>query len=376
MTPTIASTLLVWGAATSLTISLLAATMDLARVAERSARASRRVREAADVADLVAVGAVSSAGAASGAGGATGAGGGADAAARSLPAAQGSGGALTSADVDGALAPSPRLRGIATMTSLVGTALLLGAIVARGIDAGRWPTANMYEFTLVGTFAALVVLTVVERRWYVAFVHTVVTGIAVLAIAFAMLVLYVRAEAVQPALQSYWLILHVGVAITSVGVFTVGFATTVLQVMQESRAEGVSYLDHPWDRNDWLRRPFAGFAVTGPRWRWIEQVPSAARLEATSFRLHAVGFVLWTFTLIGGAIWAEHAWGRYWGWDPKEVGTFIVWVIYAAFLHARTMRGWSGRRAAALVVIGYAAVIANFTILNLFVTGKHAYTGL
>ena len=95
-----------------------------------------------------------------------------------------------------------------------------------------------------------------------------------------------------------------------------------------------------------------------------------------SFRLNAVAFVLWTFTLIGGAVWAEHAWGRYWGWDPKEVGTFVAWVVYAAYLHARTTRGWSGRRASYFVFVGYAVVLMNFTVVNLVVTGKHSYSGL
>ena len=86
--------------------------------------------------------------------------------------------------------------------------------------------------------------------------------------------------------------------------------------------------------------------------------------------------MLWTFTLIGGAVWAEHAWGRYWGWDPKEVGTFVAWVVYAAYLHARTTRGWSGRRASYFVFVGYAVVLMNFTVVNLVVTGKHSYSGL
>jgi cytochrome c-type biogenesis protein CcsB len=116
--------------------------------------------------------------------------------------------------------------------------------------------------------------------------------------------------------------------------------------------------------------------VTGPAWAWLRSAPSARELEAFSFRLNAIGFVLWTFTLIGGAIWAEHAWGRYWGWDPKEVGTFVAWVVYAAYLHARTTRGWSGRRAAYVVFVGYAVVLANFTVVNLFVDGKHSYSGL
>jgi ABC-type transport system involved in cytochrome c biogenesis permease subunit len=86
--------------------------------------------------------------------------------------------------------------------------------------------------------------------------------------------------------------------------------------------------------------------------------------------------VLWTFTLIAGAIWAEHAWGRYWGWDPKEVWTFVIWTVYAAYLHARTTRGWGGRRAAWFVLVGFACVIANFTLVNLFFSGLHSYSGL
>ena len=102
-------------------------------------------------------------------------------------------------------------------------------------------------------------------------------------------------------------------------------------------------------------------------------VPAPRRLEALSFRINAVGFVLWTFTLVAGAIWAEAAWGRYWGWDPKEVWTFVVWVVYAGYLHARTTRGWSGRRAAWFVVVGYATVIFNFTGVNLLFDGLHSY---
>jgi cytochrome c-type biogenesis protein CcsB len=124
-------------------------------------------------------------------------------------------------------------------------------------------------------------------------------------------------------------------------------------------------------RSDRVRR-----LVTGRRFGWLEQVPGSRELEAMSFRLNAIAFVLWTLTLIGGAIWAEHAWGRYWGWDPKEVGTFVAWVVYAAYLHARTTRGWSGRRAAYFVFVGYAVVLANFTVVNLVVTGKHSYSGV
>lgn len=337
------SDLLVWGATTAFTIALVAWTIEMSRVAE----AAQRVR-APRQRELVAAGA---------------------APAVPTPA---------TADVAATGAPAPRTRaeGVARSTTLVGLVLLLAGVVTRGLAAGRWPTANMYEFAVVGVLVAVAVLAVVQRRRTIAFLAVLVMGIAVLGLALALLVFHVQADEVQPALDSYWLVLHVGVAIIATGVFTVAFATSVLQVLRDARATGRSHLERPWRSADGLRRWVHPLRVTGPRFAWLEQVPDARRLEALSFRLNAVAFVLWTFTLIGGAIWAEHAWGRYWGWDPKEVGTFVAWVVYAAYLHARTTRGWNGRRAAYFVYVGYAVVIANFTVINLFVDGKHSYSGL
>jgi cytochrome c-type biogenesis protein CcsB len=95
-----------------------------------------------------------------------------------------------------------------------------------------------------------------------------------------------------------------------------------------------------------------------------------------AYRVNVIGFVLWTFTLIFGAIWAERAWGRYWGWDTKEVWTFVVWVVFAGYIHARATRGWRGSRSAILAIIGFAAVLFNFIVVNMFFTGLHAYSGL
>lgn len=332
------SSLLVWAAMTALTVAFVASTVALARLAE----ASSRVPAARELA---------TAGAPSG------------------PAGPADG-------TQAAVRPegSPKAAGIARSTSVTGAALLLAGIVTRGLAAGRWPTANMYEFALVGAFIAVVVLVVVQRRRFIPFLSVLVLGIGVLALALALTVFFVQADAVQPALQSYWLVLHVGVAIIATGVFTVGFAAAVLQVLQDARESGRSRVGAAGEagKPGVLHR----WRVTGPAWAWLRSAPPARELEAFSFRLNAIGFVLWTFTLIGGAIWAEHAWGRYWGWDPKEVGTFVAWVVYAAYLHARTTRGWSGRRAAYVVFVGYAVVLANFTVVNLFVTGKHSYSGL
>ncbi|GEL96372.1 c-type cytochrome biogenesis protein CcsB [Cellulomonas composti] len=342
------STLLVWAAATAFTVALIAYAVDLARLADNAQR------RAADVPVPVAVGAD-----------------GAPDDRVDVPVVAES--AVLGSAAQVAPGRSARAEGIARSTTYLGLALLFAGIVLRGFAAGHWPTSNMYEFALVGTFVAVLVLAIVQRRRVIAFLGVVVMSIAVLLLVLALNVFFVQAEALRPALQNYWLVIHVGVAITATGVFTVAFAAAVLQLLRDARETGRTRLGSPWRRADGLRRTFSGLAVTGRHFTWLEQVPDARRLEALSFRLNAVGFVLWTLTLIGGAIWAEHAWGRYWGWDPKEVGTFVAWVVYAAYLHARTTRGWSGRRAAYFVMVGYAVVIANFTIVNLVVTGKHSY---
>ncbi|GIG38899.1 c-type cytochrome biogenesis protein CcsB [Cellulomonas phragmiteti] len=333
------SDLFVWSAATALTIALIAYSVDLARLTEAAQAARAAAREPVTV-------------------------GGPSVAAATAPSGVTGG------------ARGTRATGIARSTLVLGTLLLLVGIVLRGVAAGRSPTANMYEFTILGTFCALVALLVMQRRRPIAFVGVVVSGIAVLALVLALNTLHVQADAVQPALQRYWLVIHVGVAIIATGISTVAFATTVLQVLRDARDTGRSRLERPWSRLDGVRQAFHGARVTGPSFAWLEQVPDARRLEASSFRQHAVGFVLWTLTLIGGAIWAEEAWGRYWGWDPKEVGTFVAWVVYAAYLHARTTRGWAGRRAAYLVFVAYGVVLANFTVVNLYIPGNHSYSGL
>ncbi|GHH68610.1 c-type cytochrome biogenesis protein CcsB [Promicromonospora soli] len=324
------SVLLVWGAATALAVALVAFAVDLSRLsgAKVEARDAARGREkvaAAAGAPLVAL--VSPYGPDTG---------------------------------TGVTAPGPvnrRLAGVGMSVTWLAAAMLLVAIVLRGIAAGRTPWANMYEFALVGTFVAVAVFVGVNSRRDVRFLGAFVAGLGVLFLVLAQTRFFIEATGVQPALQKYWLVIHVGVAICATGIFTVAFVTSVLQLLRDGRDNGSAMLG-------------------SHRWGWLDHTPAPTALESLSFRLNSVGFVLWTFTVIGGAIWAEDAWGRYWGWDPKEVWSFIVWVVYAAYLHARTTRGWSGTRAAWFVVAGYACVLFNFTGVNLIFNGKHSYSGL
>jgi cytochrome c-type biogenesis protein CcsB len=318
------SVLLVWGAATALAVALIAFAVDLSRLSGAKVDA----RDAARSREQVAVGAGDP---------------------------QPSSPYGPDAAAPGAV--NRRLAGVGMSVTWLATALLLVAIVLRGVAAGRAPWANMYEFALVGTFVAIAVFVGVNTRRDVRFLGAFVTGLGVLFLVLAQQQFFVEAMGVQPALQKYWLVIHVGVAICATGIFTVAFVTSVLQLLRDGRDNG---------------SPLLG----SKNWGWLDHTPAPAALESLSFRLNSVAFVLWTFTLIGGAIWAEDAWGRYWGWDPKEVWSFIVWVVYAAYLHARTTRGWSGTRAAWFVVAGYACVLFNFTGVNLIFNGKHSYSGL
>lgn len=265
-----------------------------------------------------------------------------------------------------------RALSIAMTTTVLGAALHLTAIITRGVAAGRVPWANMYEFCLTGTFVAIAVFLAVQIRKEIRYIGVIVTLLAVLFLVVGMNSFHVIADGVQPALQSYWLVIHVGIAVAATGVFTVAFATSVLQLLRDSRDNGSTLLRGEGT----VIRGKNRLALKFMDMAWLDVLPTPARLEALSFRINAIGFVMWTFTVIGGAIWADEAWGRAWGWDPKEVWSFVVWVIYAAYLHARTTRGWSGRRAAYFVLIGYFTVLFNFTGVNIFFSGKHSYSGL
>ena len=244
--------------------------------------------------------------------------------------------------------------GIGRAATLVGALMHAIGVVARGIDAGHVPWSTMYEMTISGALAGVVAFLVVQARRNVTYLAPGVTGFAAVSLGVALLVMYRSTTGLQPALQSYWLVIHVLVAVSAMGVLSVAAVASVLQLMQHEREDGAA----------WTARP---------RWRWLSEVPGTQVLEGVAFRLNAVGFVAWTFTLIAGAIWAEHSWGRYWGWDPKETWTLVIWLLYAAYLHARTTQGWSGRKAAWLSLAGFLAVMLNFTLVNLVFQGLHTY---
>jgi cytochrome c-type biogenesis protein CcsB len=241
---------------------------------------------------------------------------------------------------------------IATAMMILGFILLLAGIVARGISNGHVPWGNMYEFSITGalafTGAYLAALRKYDLRWLGLFVSISV----LLTLGTAITLLYRDSAPLVPALKSTWLVIHVFAAIISGGVF----------LLANVVAGAYLYLDRLESR--------------GPRPAWLQRVPSLEVLDQLSYRLVAFVFPLWTFAVIAGAIWAESAWGRYWGWDPKETWAFITWVAYAAYLHARVTVGWRGRRAAWLCIFAGSTFLFNYVYVNVWGTGKHTYSGL
>ena len=233
----------------------------------------------------------------------------------------------------------------------------LAAVLSRGIAANRVPWGNMYEFATTGALVVAGVFLLALTRRDLRFLGVFVIGLVLIMLTAATIGIPTPVGNLVPALQSYWLIIHVSVAVTASALFTLTFAMSVLQLLQARREAALS-----------------GGRVPGME--FMRRVPAALSLENLAYRINAVAFILWTFTLMAGAIWAEESWGRYWGWDTKEVWTFVIWVVFAAYLHARATRGWTGTRAAWLCIVGYLCIIFNFAIVNVYFSGLHSYSGL
>jgi cytochrome c-type biogenesis protein CcsB len=248
---------------------------------------------------------------------------------------------------------------IAVVLTVLGVTLHAGSLACRGLSVSRVPWGNMYEFAvsvcLIAVAAYLVVLLRQPLRYLGAFVLLPV----VLLLGLAGTVLYTAPGPLVPALDSYWLKIHVSAAILATGIFLVGFTTSVLYLLRER-----------YERRTQAAQPVRFPTTLGVR------LPAADVLERGTFRVIAFGFPIWTFAVIAGAIWAEAAWGRYWAWDPKETWAFIAWVIYAAYLHARSTTGVRGRAAVGLAVLAWAAMMFNLFGVNMLISGLHSYAGL
>ncbi|MBN3457986.1 c-type cytochrome biogenesis protein CcsB [Mycolicibacterium sp.] len=236
----------------------------------------------------------------------------------------------------------------------VGIGLLLVCIVLRGLATSRVPWGNMYEFINLTCFSGLVAGAVVLRKaqYRTLWVFVLVPVLILLTVSGRWL--YTNAAPVMPALQSYWLPIHVSVVSLGSGVFLVAGVASILFLLKMSPLA---------DRDNAVGR-------------MIQRLPDGRTLDRIAYRTTIFAFPVFGFGVIFGAIWAEEAWGRYWGWDPKETVSFIAWVVYAAYLHARSTAGWRDRKAAWINVIGFVAMVFNLFFINLVTVGLHSYAGV
>jgi cytochrome c-type biogenesis protein CcsB len=274
------------------------------------------------------------------------------------------GGGTVSADsaIPGLVADAPR-RPVAERIGraglvlvYAGISLLLACIVLRGLATERVPWGNMYEFINLTCFSGLVAGAVVLRRpqYRTLWVFVLVPVLILLTVSGRWL--YTNAAPVMPALQSYWLPIHVSVVSLGSGVFLVAGVASILFLVKMS--------------------PLGAPDAKGAAARIAARLPDAQTLDRIAYRTTIFAFPIFGFGVIFGAIWAEGAWGRYWGWDPKETVSFIAWVIYAAYLHARSTAGWRDKKAAWINVAGFVAMVFNLFFINLVTVGLHSYAGV
>jgi cytochrome c-type biogenesis protein CcsB len=241
---------------------------------------------------------------------------------------------------------------IGVALTMIGFVLSVGGVVLRGLAAGRLPWGNMFEFTITAMVLVVGAYLVLVWRSGMRWLGLPVTLLAVIGNGLAVTVFYVAVAPLVPALHSVWFVIHIVAAAISGAAFNVGGLLSIFFLIKQ-RAE---------------RRGRTG--------GYLQRLPDLRRLDLLAYRFLAFAFPLWTFTVAAGAIWAEYAWGRYWGWDPKETWALITWVIYAGYLHARATAGWKGTRAAVIAIIGLASFWFNFIGINLLVSGLHSYAGV
>ena len=254
--------------------------------------------------------------------------------------------------------PQGRWLRSAFVLTCAGLVLHIASVASRGLSEHRVPWGNMYEFIAAITCAAVLVYVLAAIRFRAYYLGLFVLVTVVLALAVDVVVIYTPAGSLVPALQSYWIAIHVTAMIIAIGTYVFGAIVTVLYLVV--------------DRHE--RRIAAGQDSSAAG--IMERLPGADVLDKLAYRAILFAFPAWTFAVIAGAIWADHAWGRYWGWDPKETWSFITWLVYAAFLHARATAGWRGRRAAVIQLVGFACLIFNLVGVNLWVHGLHSYAGI
>ena len=246
----------------------------------------------------------------------------------------------------------------ALVLTIIGLTVHIAGILTRGLSEHRVPWGNMYEFVTAITCMAVIVLVAISLRYKAYYIGLFVLLPVVFALGVAVTVIYTPAGSLVPALQSYWIAIHVTAMIIASGLFIVGAITTTMYLAADRHERRVA-----------AGQPSKTAGI-------MQHLPRPLVLDRLSYRTILFAFPVWTFGIMAGAIWADQAWGRYWGWDPKETWSFITWVVYAGFLHARATAGWRGRKAAYIQLAAFSCLMFNLIGINLWVTGLHSYAGL
>ena len=241
---------------------------------------------------------------------------------------------------------------IGVSLTVIGFLLSLVGVLMRGVAAGRAPWGNMFEFTTTAMVFVVAAYLLMVWRAGIRWLGLPLTLLAAVGNGLAVTVFYVAVAPLVPALHSVWFIIHIVAAVIAGAAFNVGGLMSILYLLK--------------------RRAEERGTVKG----YLALLPESRRIDLLTYRFHAFAFPLWTFTVAAGAVWAEYAWGRYWGWDPKETWALVTWVIYACYLHARSTAGWRGSKAAAIAILGLASFWFNFIGINLLVSGLHSYAGV
>ena len=241
---------------------------------------------------------------------------------------------------------------IGVALTVIGFLLCVFGVLARALAAQRAPWGNMFEFTITALVFVVGVYLILVWRAGLHWLGLPVTMLAAVGNGLAVTVFYVAVAPLVPALHSVWFLIHIVAAAISGAAFNVGGLMSILYLIKKRAEE---------------RGTVRGY---------LGRVPDSRKIDLIAYRFNAFAFPLWTFTVVAGAIWAEYAWGRYWGWDPKETWALVTWVIYACYLHARSTAGWRGTKAAVIAIIGLASFWFNFVGINLLVSGLHSYAGI
>ncbi|EGR96761.1 c-type cytochrome biogenesis protein CcsB [Cutibacterium namnetense] len=230
-------------------------------------------------------------------------------------------------------------------------------VVCRGIAARRLPWGNMYEFVTAALFFVVIAYLVLVAIRHVRWMGIAVTLLLAVGNGLAATVFYVAVAPLVPALHSVWFVIHIVAACIAAAALNVGAIASIMYLIS---------------MNAQAKAQRTGVPVKG----LVAKLPSLESMDTLAYRAHAIGFPIWTFTIAAGSVWADYAWGRFWGWDPKETWSLVTWVVYAAYLHARSTAGWRGRRAAVIAIIGVACFWFNFVGVNLIFSGLHSYAGI